>query len=432
MKSIKSSDSSDVEKHKSKGDVKSLIKALGHKDWWARSAAAEALGSIGDAKTTDPLIALLNDEALPVRLKAVQALGKIKDERAVMPLAASLNDEFQSVREATELTLQQIDSPEAQQLLSEYHKKQDADMENRCVVDDERVKLLSSSMLHDFVNETNGKWNDQEWKGLLGKIREAGYTHITDEVIERLLRATRDDAICLDETAIFSPTKPSAVAVTHTPAISITTDTICVTCKKCGQSFAIGEDALVSTFFMTVSDHLASISLSNDPGDIYKTSPTAPDLIAHLGRPWGSLNPASTQKQELAIQKINSLLKTGEPRWWRCDNCKEVQEYPKMVGTTTLTETQPHAIAGMSEASPPESVETKGSQQTVSPNNPFAKSLARLAWFIGFVIGYFLFDTYVGKRVYSLQNIIAGLLIAVVFGSMCASWVEKQFGIKNK
>lgn len=428
MKFLKPSASIDVKKLKSKGDVARLIKALGHEDWWVRSEAAEALGTIGDPKSTDPLISLLGDEALPVRLKVIQALGNIKDERAVMPLAATLKDEFQSVQDATEQSLKQIASPEAQHLLIEYHKMQDADKENMRLADEERIRLLSSNILSDFVNEKKGGWEDREWIDLLSTIRNAGYTHISDEVIERLLKATRDNAARSDETTILSPTTPSTIAVTHTPAIQITPDTICVTCKKCGQIYKLGKDAVVSAFFMIANDHIAV--LSNQPSTIYDTTPAAPDLIAHLERPWNSLNQSFSQKQIPAIRTITSLLNSGAPRWWRCENCKEVQEYPKIVGPATLVETQPRVSEGTPQASPPLSVETKGTQQTVSPNNPLAKGLIRIGWVIGFIVGYFLFDTYVAKRVYTLENIISGLLIAVVVASMCASWVKKQLRIK--
>ena len=54
-----------VEKLKSKKDVKGLIKALQYgEDWQIRKDAAEAIGDIGDAKAVDPIIQVLNDESL--------------------------------------------------------------------------------------------------------------------------------------------------------------------------------------------------------------------------------------------------------------------------------------------------------------------------------------------------------------------------------
>ncbi len=45
-----------VEKMENKKDVKGLTKALKHKDWSIRAAAAKALGNLGDAKTVERLI----------------------------------------------------------------------------------------------------------------------------------------------------------------------------------------------------------------------------------------------------------------------------------------------------------------------------------------------------------------------------------------
>jgi len=80
-------------------DIKGLIKALGYiKDEDVRTAAAGALGQIGDPRAVEPLIAALKDEGESVRSSAARALGKIGDPRAVESLIAALKDKKWHVR----------------------------------------------------------------------------------------------------------------------------------------------------------------------------------------------------------------------------------------------------------------------------------------------------------------------------------------------
>lgn len=86
-----------------KPSVEPLIQALKDKNWYVRVAAVEALGKIGDARATEPLIqAWMDDEyessssscsRLPMQWeiskKAAEALGKI-GEPAVVPLIHAL------------------------------------------------------------------------------------------------------------------------------------------------------------------------------------------------------------------------------------------------------------------------------------------------------------------------------------------------------
>ena len=84
--------SPDVEKLRAKGDIKGLVKALGHrKDRRVRDRAMEALPEIG-APTVEPLIAALKDQDKSVRRWAAWALCKIGDA-AIEPLIAALIDE---------------------------------------------------------------------------------------------------------------------------------------------------------------------------------------------------------------------------------------------------------------------------------------------------------------------------------------------------
>ena len=47
---------------------------------------AEVLGEIGDQRAIDPLIALLDDKQVEVRIKAIDSLGQLGDMRAVSKL----------------------------------------------------------------------------------------------------------------------------------------------------------------------------------------------------------------------------------------------------------------------------------------------------------------------------------------------------------
>jgi len=134
-----------IEKLKSKGDVKGLIKVLTTvKESDLRSKAAEALGELQDAQSIEPLIAVLRDNdkfvrfqaaaaivkidakntgtaALPVFIeaiekayewahsKAIEALGKIGDARAIEPLIVSLKKQRRETLRITEDALIKID-----------------------------------------------------------------------------------------------------------------------------------------------------------------------------------------------------------------------------------------------------------------------------------------------------------------------------------
>jgi HEAT repeat protein len=63
----------------------------------ALESAVEALGKIGDEKSTDILSRLIISSYLPVRLKAVDALQKIGSPNALNVLRMAINDRSSSV-----------------------------------------------------------------------------------------------------------------------------------------------------------------------------------------------------------------------------------------------------------------------------------------------------------------------------------------------
>jgi len=78
-----------------------LERGLGSRDVEVRVAAARALGRLGAAESTGPLLASLEDEAWPVRAQAAHSLGLLGAEGATRALAARLADPSWWVRRHT-------------------------------------------------------------------------------------------------------------------------------------------------------------------------------------------------------------------------------------------------------------------------------------------------------------------------------------------
>lgn len=95
------------DKLKERGDVRGLIKALGHKDPWVREIAVKVLGDIGGGvKAASALAKMLKDKNSKVRFHAAFALAHItmfaydnaRDRRAISALIEALIDENEDVR----------------------------------------------------------------------------------------------------------------------------------------------------------------------------------------------------------------------------------------------------------------------------------------------------------------------------------------------
>lgn len=100
------------------GDVSALdglINALRDSDESVRYAAVVALKNTRSVKAVDGLINALKDSSLSVNLVAVEALGDIADLRAVDALAPLLN--YEPLKERAAKALAKIDSPRARELL---------------------------------------------------------------------------------------------------------------------------------------------------------------------------------------------------------------------------------------------------------------------------------------------------------------------------
>ena len=88
-----------------------LVRLLSHPGAWQRSAAAEALGNIGDPRAATPLLRLLDDPDYRTRIAAVAALGKIAEPATARPLleryARAAGDDW-NVRTAYERALDHL------------------------------------------------------------------------------------------------------------------------------------------------------------------------------------------------------------------------------------------------------------------------------------------------------------------------------------
>jgi HEAT repeat protein len=94
-----------------------------------RSAAAGALGIVGDPRAVEPLCTALKDGDATVREAAAQALGSIGDARAVEPLIGAVKDRAANVRKAAANALGRIDDDRARLALEAvpgYSKAQPA------------------------------------------------------------------------------------------------------------------------------------------------------------------------------------------------------------------------------------------------------------------------------------------------------------------
>jgi HEAT repeat protein len=79
-----------------------------------RAIAAFALGQIGDKKTTEDLIKVLESEKSSlVKLECIKALIKIRDEKSIEVLLKTLKDDNASVRSASAIGLGMLKSKEA-------------------------------------------------------------------------------------------------------------------------------------------------------------------------------------------------------------------------------------------------------------------------------------------------------------------------------
>lgn len=88
--------------------VEPMIELLADKEWSIRSGAAYALGEIGDERAGEALLKHLEDPHEIVRKNVVIALGQIGDAKAIRSSEAALDDKSEWVRRYAAETLEKI------------------------------------------------------------------------------------------------------------------------------------------------------------------------------------------------------------------------------------------------------------------------------------------------------------------------------------
>ena len=90
--------------------ITALIRGLGDTEWGVRLLAADALGEFAPLPlwALEPLIELLKDEELAVRMSAVKALRALPADASATAMTAVLNDPSRAVRSAAAWGLEEL------------------------------------------------------------------------------------------------------------------------------------------------------------------------------------------------------------------------------------------------------------------------------------------------------------------------------------
>lgn len=156
--------------------VPAIVPLLKDDDWWLRITAAETLGELGDAQAVGPLVECLKDPE--ARWAAVDALGRIGDHRALPGLAELLKSPEAEVRIEVIMALKSFDHPKILEVLLGVATGDP----NR------NVQLRALAALKEIKDRMTGGVDDSE--ELRAKImttkKEAG-----EPKLHALLRATR-------------------------------------------------------------------------------------------------------------------------------------------------------------------------------------------------------------------------------------------------
>ncbi|MFX0065869.1 MAG: HEAT repeat domain-containing protein [Candidatus Hermodarchaeota archaeon] len=116
---------SSITKLEQRGNIKGLIKLLGHKKADIREEAAKALGRIGSS-ALEELLQALETSNLVVQEGVIVSLGLIKDPIATEPLLKALQDPNRTIRGQAAKSLGLIGNPEAvEPLISSLSDKDD-------------------------------------------------------------------------------------------------------------------------------------------------------------------------------------------------------------------------------------------------------------------------------------------------------------------
>ena len=172
-----------VNKLKTKGDVRGLIKALGYeKNSDIRCAAAKALGELGDKQATEPLIAVLRDTEPGVRRTAAEALGKLGGTQAAESLITALQNSDSEIRKAATKALVNIGTPALEPLIATLRDTSDQNL--RQTAADVLVEIGAPA-----VEPLIAVLKDEKWHvgvAAAGALGEIGDTRAVDPLIAAL------------------------------------------------------------------------------------------------------------------------------------------------------------------------------------------------------------------------------------------------------
>ncbi len=73
-------------------------------------------------------------------------------------------------------------------------------------------RLLSARVLQNFVRETSGKWDQEEWRQLIERIRRIGFFKIEERRIGQLVDDNREQWLACDNSAGSpAPARPQSI-----------------------------------------------------------------------------------------------------------------------------------------------------------------------------------------------------------------------------
>jgi HEAT repeat protein len=214
----------DVEKLKTRGDVKGLIKALAYpKEAGVRMAAAKALGQLKDGRSVPALILALQDDTSAVCDKACEALGKITGQlqdaalfdRVMQQLLVMLKEKGPDDYHPVARALAAIGAPAVPALIKAFQSHEfSLDWKAADALgqtgDPRAIEPLMQSTLHGddrkrrFAAEALKKFSGAGVTGQLLKALKEGEGHVREkaayalggcvdkEVVEALLPALED------------------------------------------------------------------------------------------------------------------------------------------------------------------------------------------------------------------------------------------------
>jgi HEAT repeat protein len=153
--------------------VGALIAALAHRQQIVRDAAADGLKGIGGPQVIDQLIAVVQRGSTDARCAAAQVLGTLRDRRAVDVLIRSLGDGPRSVRSKAAKALGEIGDPRSIQPLSLLLRDEDVFIRDGAAAG---LGAIGDPAAADvlIVALQDGEWSFRAVAaGALARIREA-------------------------------------------------------------------------------------------------------------------------------------------------------------------------------------------------------------------------------------------------------------------